>query len=126
MLEPGSWELAIYEKNSKVGGTWYENRYPGVACDTPSSLYTFSWDPKWDWSHYYAYGDEIRQYFEDFADKNGSKEFIKFNTRVTEARWNDEKGYWIIQVEDLATKQTYTDWSHVLINAAGILNNWQW
>jgi len=102
------------------------NRYPGVACDTPASLYTFSWDPKADWSHYYAYGPEIRQYFEDFANKNGCKEFIKFNTRLIEARWHEEKGYWNFTVENQTTKERYNDWCHVLINAAGILNSWKW
>jgi cation diffusion facilitator CzcD-associated flavoprotein CzcO len=35
----------IYEKNPEVGGTWYENQYPGVACDVPAHIYTFTWGP---------------------------------------------------------------------------------
>ena len=50
MLEPGSWELTLFEKNAQFGGTWYENTYPGVACDIPSHDYNFTWDPKPDWS----------------------------------------------------------------------------
>lgn len=71
MLEPGSWELVLYEKNPQFGGTWYENTYPGVACDIPSHDYNFTFDPKPDWSHFFAYGDEIQKYFEDFAERHG-------------------------------------------------------
>ncbi|RDW71648.1 putative 4-hydroxyacetophenone monooxygenase protein [Coleophoma crateriformis] len=126
MLVPGSWELMVFEKNSSVGGTWFENTYPGVACDTPASLYSYSWDQKPDWDHYYAYGPEIRVYFEDFADKNDCRKFIQFNTKLVEARWDQERGSWSILVEDQTTKERRSDWCHVLVNAAGFLNNWQW
>lgn len=35
--------FTIYEKNSDVGGTWHEARYPGVSCDVPAHCYTFTW-----------------------------------------------------------------------------------
>jgi cation diffusion facilitator CzcD-associated flavoprotein CzcO len=47
-------ELTIYEKNPEVGGTWYENRYPGCACDIPSHNYQFTWAPNPDWSALYV------------------------------------------------------------------------
>lgn len=71
MLEANSWELTLFEKNEQFGGTWWENTYPGVACDIPSHLYTFSWDPNPEWSHYFAHGSEIQQYFEGFAKRHG-------------------------------------------------------
>lgn len=43
-------DLTIYEKNPDVGGTWYENRYPGCACDIPSHNYQFTWEPNPNWS----------------------------------------------------------------------------
>lgn len=43
-------DLTIYEKNPEVGGTWYENRYPGCACDIPSHNYQFTWEPNPDWT----------------------------------------------------------------------------
>jgi hypothetical protein len=72
MLVPGSWELTLFEKNPQFGGTWYENRYPGVACDIPAHDYTFTFDPKWDWSHFFGPGDEIQKYFEGFAERHGT------------------------------------------------------
>lgn len=111
MLEQGSWELTLFEKNKHFGGTWYENTYPGVACDIPVSRgeinamqidaephqshnYTFTWDPNPDWSHFFAYGPEIQQYFENFAERHGSKRYMKLNSKVVEARWNEEQGIW--------------------------------
>lgn len=44
----------IYEKNPEVGGTWYENKYPGCACDIPSHNYQFTWEPNPEWNHLYV------------------------------------------------------------------------
>lgn len=43
-------DFVIYEKNGDVGGTWYENRYPGCACDIPAHAYTYSWEGNPNWS----------------------------------------------------------------------------
>lgn len=51
---------------------------------------------------------------------------MKLNTKVIEGRWDEEKGFWCITLEDQVTKGTWQDWCHVLINGAGILNSWKW
>ena len=126
MLEAGTWDLTLYEKNPHFGGTWYENTYPGVACDIPSHLYTFSWDPNPDWSHYFAYGPEIQKYFEGFAKRHKSEQYMQLNSKIVEARWNEEEGKWTITIENPITKERRTDWCNVLVNGSGILNNWKW
>lgn len=126
MLEAGSWELTLFEKNSHFGGTWYENTYPGVACDIPSHLYTFSWDPNPKWSHYFAYGPEIQAYFEGFAERHGSKKYMKLNSKVIEAVWDESAGKYTITLENPITGEQWEDWCHVLVNGSGILNNWKW
>lgn len=126
MLVPGSWELTLFEKNANFGGTWYENTYPGVACDIPSHLYTFTFDPNPEWSYYFAYGDEIQRYFENFADRFGSRKYMKLNMKVVECRWIQERSIWEITVEDQITKETWKDWAHCVVNGTGILNNWKW
>jgi cation diffusion facilitator CzcD-associated flavoprotein CzcO len=126
MLVPGSWELTLFEKNPQFGGTWYENTYPGVACDIPSHLYTFTFDPNPEWSHYFAYGDEIQRYFENFADRFGLRKYMKLNMKVVECRWIEERSIWEITVEDQVTKETWKDWAHCVVNGTGILNNWKW
>lgn len=72
MLRPGTWELTLFDKNPMFGGTWLENTYPGIACDIPSHDYNYTWDPKWDWSQFFASGGEIQKYFEDFAERHGT------------------------------------------------------
>lgn len=125
MLAVGSWELTLFEKNPHFGGTWYENTYPGVACDIPSHLYTFSWDPNPNWSHYFAYGPEIQKYFEGFADRHGSHKYMKLNTKVVQGRWNENEGKWHLKLENQVSKEITEDWAHVLVNGTGILNNWK-
>lgn len=49
-ISPLDLELICYEKNPSIGGTWYENRYPGCGCDIPSINYQFSWAPSPDWT----------------------------------------------------------------------------
>lgn len=52
-------ELVVYEKNADVGGTWFENRYPGVACDIPSAAYQFTFESWSQWTELYSAGHEI-------------------------------------------------------------------
>lgn len=47
-------DLVCYEKNPSIGGTWYENRYPGCGCDIPSVNYQLSWAPSAEWSSLYV------------------------------------------------------------------------
>ena len=126
MLEAGTWDLTLFEKNPHFGGTWYENTYPGVACDIPSHLYTFSWDPNPDWSHYFAYGPEIQKYFEGFAKRHNSEQYMQLNSKIVEAKWDEEEGKWTLTIENPITKEKRTDWCNVLVNGSGILNNWKW
>jgi cation diffusion facilitator CzcD-associated flavoprotein CzcO len=119
MMAPGSWELVLYEKNPQFGGTWYENTYPGVACDIPAHDYNFTWDPKTDWSQFFASGAEIQKYFEDFAERHGSKKYMRLNTKVIEGRWDQEAGIWNITLEDQVTKTITHDWAHAFVNGTG-------
>ena len=83
-----NYDLVCYEKNSGVAGTWFENRYPGCSCDVPAHSYTFSFEPKPDWSTFYAYAPEIKSYFEGFAKKHDLMPNVKLNSRVKSATWN--------------------------------------
>src|SRR5690606_9641398 len=65
--EAGYTDVTIYEKADRLGGTWRENTYPGIACDVPSHLYSYSFAPNPDWSHVFSPGPEICAYFEDVA-----------------------------------------------------------
>ncbi|KAL5366664.1 hypothetical protein BJX96DRAFT_44220 [Aspergillus floccosus] len=119
-------ELMIYEKNPDVGGTWYENRYPGCACDIPSHNYQFTWATNPDWSAFYSQGPEILEYFRHLARKYNLYKFIQLNHRVVGARWEEDDGTWKLQIEDLASGHVFDDYCHFMITASGVLNNWKW
>ncbi|KAF7187781.1 FAD-binding monooxygenase moxY [Pseudocercospora fuligena] len=119
-------DLVVYEKNEQVSGTWWENKYPGCACDVPSHNYTWSFEPKKDWSAVYASSAEIYKYFNDFAEKYHLHPYVRTKHQVTGAIWNDEQAGWDISVKDVSTDTEFSDSCDILINASGILNNWRW
>lgn len=86
LKQEGFENFKIYEKADDVGGTWRENRYPGVACDVPSHLYSFSFEPNPGWSRRYSPGAEIWDYMKRCAEKYGLYPFIEFGRRVTAIR----------------------------------------
>ncbi len=120
-----NYDLVCYEKNPSVAGTWYENRYPGCACDVPAHAYTYAFEPNPNWSSFYAYGPEIRQYFEGFAAKYELAPYIKLNSRVMSATWIEEKGIYEVKVQT-SEGEIINDWCHIFINGTGFLNSWKW
>ena len=67
LADAGFTDFTVYEKADQVGGTWRENTYPGLSCDVPSHLYSYSFALNPDWSHHFSPGNEIRSYFEGVA-----------------------------------------------------------
>ncbi|VTT55935.1 unnamed protein product [Fusarium fujikuroi] len=117
-------DLTIYDKNHDVGGTWLVNRYPGVACDVPAHIYTFPFEPNPDWSSFYASGPEIWAYIKRTSDKYGLAENVRFQSKVTDAMWNEVTGKWNLKLfQDGEEKEDECD---VLIDGSGFLNNWHW
>ncbi|KAH6672068.1 hypothetical protein B0J14DRAFT_86014 [Halenospora varia] len=121
-----NYSLTVYEKNPEVSGTWFENRYPGCACDVPSHNYTWSFEPKLDWSGVYASSKEIYKYFDDFSKKYNLKEYIKTEHQVVGAYWDDGTSGYNVKIKDIKAGTEITHHCDILINASGILNNWMW
>ncbi|GME64939.1 hypothetical protein AJ79_09812 [Neofusicoccum parvum] len=119
-------DLTVYERNPAVSGTWFENTYPGCACDVPAHCYTYSFEPKTDWSANYAGSDEIRQYFTCFCARHGLDKYIRLEHQVVAAKWEDKAAQWLVTVKDLRTGSETQTRAHVLISATGILNKWKW
>jgi 4-hydroxyacetophenone monooxygenase len=113
--------FTIYEKNQTVGGTWFENSYPGCAVDIPNHFYSFSFERKADWSRHFAKRDELWGYLEHCADKYDVRRDINFNTECTEARFDDKTARWNITLKD-ASGATKTVVADVFIPAVGQLN----
>ncbi|RAL15191.1 flavin-containing monooxygenase [Aspergillus homomorphus CBS 101889] len=118
--------LQIYEKNADVGGTWFENRYPGCACDIPAHNYTYTFEPNPAWSANYATASEIAAYFAGFADKYGLREYIACQHEVVHAEWDEDRAEWMVRVRRSADGTVLEQRCDFLINAAGILNAWKY
>lgn len=111
----------IFEKNDEVGGTWYENRYPGCQVDTPNHFYQFSFAPNDDWPNYYSRQPSILEYLKDCADTYGIRENVKFRHEVSSARYCADTQKWHVSAVDQdgqAVEQVF----NVLICAVGQLN----
>ncbi|KAI4853485.1 FAD/NAD(P)-binding domain-containing protein [Aureobasidium sp. EXF-8845] len=118
-------ELVIYEKNAGVGGTWYENRYPGCACDIPSHSYQYSFNPNPKWSSLYAPAQEIQAYLESTAKKYSVDRFIKLQHEIISCTFDQGRGKWLVKVRG-PDGQIFADDSDVLISARGGLNDIAW
>nr|RBQ97554.1 hypothetical protein FVER53263_20483 [Fusarium verticillioides] len=123
-VETGSFtncELKIYEKNSDLGGTWFENRYPGCA--------------------FYTGSQDIYNYLKDVADQHNLGQYIKLSHKIIGAKWFEERQKWQIQivqtdgrelvVSDGETKdgekgEPFIEECDIFINASGAYNNWRW
>ncbi len=110
----------IFEKNDEIGGTWWENRYPGCGVDTPNLTYTFSFRST-DWSHYFPLREEISRYLIDTAREYGLYDLVRFRTTVKKARWQSDTNQWQVTVinADGVEEVHYAD---VVFSAVGILN----
>jgi len=109
--------FTILEKAERLGGTWRDNTYPGAACDSPSFLYCFSFEPKTDWSRKWAQQPEILAYMEHCARKYDLLRHIRFGTEVAIARFDDDAALWHIRT----TKGETLD-AEVLVSGVGQLN----
>ncbi len=110
-------DFLLLEKASSVGGTWRDNHYPGAACDVPSHLYSFSFEPKTDWSRKFAPQAEIFAYIQQCVDKPQLASKIRCNTEVASAEFDQANGLW--QVTDKDGKHYQ---AQALVSACGQLN----
>ena len=114
-------DFMILDKAGGVGGTWYHNTYPGAECDVQSHLYSFSFEPKLDWSRPFGGQAEILEYLNYCTDKYEIREHIKFNTEVASITWNDSNEVWTT-----VTKSGESICSRIVVSALGMFNNIVW
>ncbi|KAL3481115.1 hypothetical protein BJX99DRAFT_219065 [Aspergillus californicus] len=120
-------DLVCYDKNPSIGGTWYENKYPGCGCDIPSVNYQFSWAPSPHWSSFYSSASEILHYFKSVAEDHGLMKYMHLSSKVVHAKWDEEDQQWHVKLQKTDGSDTFfEDKAHVLINAGGVLNKWKW
>ncbi|RMI31359.1 flavin-containing monooxygenase [Nocardia stercoris] len=109
--------VTLLERGHDVGGVWLANTYPGAACDVPSPLYSFSYEPNPDWSTRFAPQAEIQRYLRDLASKYGLLERIRFGSEVTAAEYDDATAGWTVRTADGTVHE-----ADVVISAVGQLS----
>ncbi|HTZ07432.1 MAG TPA: NAD(P)/FAD-dependent oxidoreductase, partial [Acidimicrobiales bacterium] len=116
LTEAGVGEVVVYEKADRVGGTWRDNTYPGLTCDVPSHLYSYSFALNPDWTRTYATGAEIQAYLEDVARRYDVLRLVRFADEVRSCEFR--RGRW-----HLRTAAGHHDSADVVIAATGVLHH---
>jgi cation diffusion facilitator CzcD-associated flavoprotein CzcO len=116
LRERGIDNIRIYEKAAGIGGTWWHNTYPGAACDIPSHLYCYSFEPNPNWSRKFSPQPEIQAYIERCTEKYDVKRHIQLNTAVEEFRFDDQRKLWVARLADGSTVAAH----HVIFATGGL------
>ena len=116
LVRAGYPDVTIFERGERIGGVWAHNTYPGAACDVPSHLYEFSFEPNPRWSRRYAPQAEIQEYIEAVARRHGVLERARTGTEVTRAEWDEQHAKWQLQTSAGSFE------ANILITACGQLS----
>ncbi|WP_345810744.1 NAD(P)/FAD-dependent oxidoreductase [Paraburkholderia sp. PREW-6R] len=120
LLREGITSFTIYEAAADVGGTWRDNTYPGAACDVPSHLYSFSFEPNPAWSRAFGGQAEIFAYLKHCARQYGVDPYVRCNARVSAARFDEARQVWHVEID--ANGVTEHIEADVVIAASGPLS----
>lgn len=120
-LEQAGIDYTVIEKNSGIGGTWFENTYPGARVDIANHFYCYSFEPNSNWSEFFARRDELRDYFEHCAQKYKVLDNICFETEVVSARWEESNSQWSVQLRDSQGLEINKKFN-AIVSAVGQLN----
>ena len=121
-LQEAGYDFTVFEKADRLGGTWRDNTYPGIACDVPSHIYSYSFALNPDWSHFASPGGEILEYFEGIARRYGVDDRIRFSDPVVRCAWlertDEAGGRWEVE-----TGSGHVETFDFVIAATGILHH---
>jgi len=92
----GIHDFEIFERAGEVGGTWRDNTYPGAACDVPSHVYCYSFEPNPGWSRVFAESSEIEDYLLRVVEKWGLRRQLRLGVEIVEARFDEASGTWTL------------------------------
>jgi cation diffusion facilitator CzcD-associated flavoprotein CzcO len=116
LKQAGITTFTIYESSLGVGGTWWDNTYPGAEVDVNSNLYCYSFKSQ-QWTRTHARQAELQKYLEATVDEFELRRHLQLGTRVESAAWDDERHRWTVTLDSGAN-----DECHVLVSAVGFVN----
>jgi len=97
-LRQAGLDVVVLEKNAEVGGTWWENQYPGCRVDVPNQFYSYSFAQRPDWPEHYSSQPVLLDYFRKVADDEGLRPLIRFGTEVTAIELDESTMTWTLQL----------------------------
>jgi cation diffusion facilitator CzcD-associated flavoprotein CzcO len=108
-------DFILIERANDVGGTWRDNHYPGIACDVPSHLYSYSYLPNPDWTRVFSPGGEIQAYIRKCAEDEGILPHIHFETDMEKSTWDADAKRWTVETSkgDYSAKIVITGTGHL-------------
>lgn len=112
-------DVRVVDRNPDLGGTWFENRYPGCGVDTPNHFYSFPWAPKPDWSRFFSPRAEIHGYLADVARERGVLDRTRFGVEMVRADWSEGDAHWAVTLRSIDSGETWTETTRVLVPATG-------
>ena len=124
-LAEAGYDWEIVEKNEEIGGTWWENRYPGVGVDTPSHFYSFSFALNSEWHNYHPLGTDMFAYLKRVADDYALRPNIRFNTMVEKLVWDEDAAVWNVTVRKKDGSAEVIR-ANAVINGHGPVNRMKW
>lgn len=111
----------VFDANDDLGGTWYNNRYPGARFDSESFTYGYSFSrevlDEWHWSEQFSPQPETLSYLNFVAEKFGLRKYMQFGCRVESMTFNEQTDTWALQLSD---GRQFT--THFVITGVGILS----
>jgi 4-hydroxyacetophenone monooxygenase len=113
--------FTVIEKNSDVGGTWFENTYPGARVDVPSAYYSYSFAQKVDWPKYFSPQEVLLDYFRACVADFGLRDSIRFRTEVLDLTWDDARALWTVRLRTPDGREEILE-ANAVISAVGQLN----
>ena len=119
-LKEAGIDFEILEKNADVGGTWYENTYPGCRVDSANHTYSYSFRPQ-DWPQHFSERQVLHRYFADTVDEMGLRPSIRFDSEVVSATFDADERVWrVVVATNGGAQETLT--ANAIICAVGQLN----
>ena len=116
-LQEAGIPYVVFEKNDGVGGTWWENSYPGARVDVGNHFYCYSFEPSDAWTEFFAQQPELQSYFQRVMEDHGVEAHTEFGVEVTGASWDDDTATWSVTLDDGRTVE-----GRAVISAVGQLN----
>ncbi|OZE26735.1 monooxygenase [Rhodococcus sp. 05-2254-5] len=113
-------EFTVFERGADAGGVWHQNRYPGAGVDTPSHLYSFSFDYR-DWDRHFELRDELYEYFNGVLDSLDARTEVSFETEVVSAVYDDDSALWTVTTRN-REGELDTHVANMVISGVGSLN----